>query len=454
MESKIFLSNKRVLKTFLIGIVISATFISCNKSDHILPPGINDAGRYPSDVIDKWITMQIRLMSHTTGVANVLFSRIYAYTGVTAYEALAPGTVIGTGMNGKLNGLTGLPHADVFKKYYWPASVNAALASINRSIFVNASTEDKAAIDSLENALNVSYGSEASAEILASSNAFGKAVADAVYNWSATDGIADVSDAYTPLVGPGLWVPTPPAFGKASTPYFGNLRTIITGDIDNTQPGPPIAYSEDPKSDFYQMVLQVYTVHENITPDQVAWATFWRDIPGVTTGGHWESILQQVLKITNSHLDKAAFAYGLTGICNSDPSISCWQTKYHYNLVRPITYIQNVMGYSTWAPTLTTPAHPEYSSAHAVLSAATSDAFTVLFGNIGSFTDHTYDYLGFAPRTFSSFRAIGEDAGNSRLYAGIHYQPSIDTGLAQGRKVAANIFKILGLSMHGYLLGF
>lgn len=442
-----FFRSRRSLLKLGCTALLTLVFFACNKTDHFPVPGNNDVSKYSSDAIDKWITMQVRLMKNATGIANVLFSRYYAYTGVTAYEAIAPGTSIGTSINAKLNGLSNLPPVNHFKKYYWPASVNAALASINRSIFVNASTVDKAAIDSLENALNTSYASETSAEVLALSNTFGKGVADAVYNWSASDGITHVSDAYIPPSGPGLWVPTPPGFGKASTPYFGNLRTIITGDIDNTQPGPPIAYSEEPKSDFYQMVLQVYNVHENITPDQTAWAIFWRDIPGVTTGGHWESILQQVLKITGSHLDKAAFAYALTGICNNDPSISCWQTKYHYNLVRPITYIQNVMGYTTWAPTLKTPAHPEYSSAHAVLSAATSDAFTVLFGNIGPFTDHTYDYMGFAPRTFSSFRAIGEDAANSRLYAGIHYQPSINTGLVQGRKVAANIFAKLGLHL-------
>ncbi|MGZ8551039.1 MAG: phosphatidic acid phosphatase, partial [Chitinophagaceae bacterium] len=90
-------------------------------------------------------------------------------------------------------------------------------------------------------------------------------------------------------------------------------------------------------------------------------------------------------------------------------------------------------------------AHPEYSSAHAVLSAATAAVFSNLFGDNYSFTDHTYDYLGMAPRSFSSFRAFGEEAGNSRLYAGIHYQPSIDIGLEQGRKVAENIFKKLKL---------
>jgi hypothetical protein len=65
-----------------------------------------------------------------------------------------------------------------------------------------------------------------------------------------------------------------------------------------------------------------------------------------------------------------------------------------------------------------------------------------LFGNIGSFTDHTYDYLGFAPRKYNSFMAIGEEAAQSRLYAGIHYQPSIEAGIMQGRKVAENILNV------------
>jgi hypothetical protein len=112
--------------------------------------------------------------------------------------------------------------------------------------------------------------------------------------------------------------------------------------------------------------------------------------------------------------------------------------------VRPITYLQTVMGFPTWTAVLSTPAHPEYSSAHAVLSSATADAFTYLFGNIGSFTDHTYDYLSMPARTYNSFRAIGEDAGHSRVFAGIHYVPTVEAGLVQGRIVTANILAGLG----------
>src|SRR4030095_2826312 len=155
------------------------------------------------------------------------------------------------------------------------------------------------------------------------------------------------------------------------------------------------------------------------------------------------NILKHVLENDKLMLDKAALAYALGGITAYDAAISCWQTKYHYNLVRPITYIRNVLGHVTWNSLLTTPAHPEYSSAHAVLSAATADVFSSLFGNNYSFTDHTYDYLGMASRSFNSFEAFGIDAGNSRLYAGIHYQPSIDIGLVQGRKVAQNVIRKL-----------
>ncbi len=253
------------------------------------------------------------------------------------------------------------------------------------------------------------------------------------------NGYLHASDAYTAPTGPGLWVPTPPAFANASTPYWGNLRTIVPGSIINTQPGASTPYSTDPTSDFYKMVKQVYDISQTLTPEQTAMALYWRDVPGVTTPGHYLSILEQVLEIEKPALDKAALAYAFDAITVFDAAISCWQTKYNYNLIRPVTYIRNVLGYATWSPLLTTPAHPEYSAAHAVLSAANADVLTHVFGDNYSFTDHTYDYLGYAPRAFSSFRAIGVDAGNSRLYAGIHYQPSINTGLEQGRKVTANV---------------
>ena len=433
-----------------VCVILLCGITSCKKTEVPLQQSsavvVSDASQCPTDVIDKWITMQLRLDRDAVGIPNVAFFRYYAYSGIAAFEALAPGAFAEAANRDKWNGLMNLPQINAAQILYWPASVNTALAFMNRNMFISASPADSAAIDSLERAINSSYRQTHNPSVIAASNAFGRAVARIVFNWSETDGYKHASDPYTPPTGLGLWVPTPPSFAPASTPYWGNIRPIIAGSNNNTQPGPPIPYSEDPNSAFYKMVNHVYTVSKHLTPADSAQALFWRDyLPGLTAAGHWLSILQQVLKQTNSKLDKAAFAYALTGACLNDAAISCFQTKYHYNLVRPITYIQNVLGHSSWASVLPTPAHPEYSSAHCAISGAAAKALTAIFGDIGSFTDHTYDYLGYAPRTFSSFHDIGEDVAQARVLAGLHYRPSCDTGLIQGRKVTANILRILNL---------
>ncbi|MBC7826544.1 MAG: vanadium-dependent haloperoxidase [Chitinophagaceae bacterium] len=438
MTTTSFKMSRHYMPSLLLTAIIAVLFLSaCRKpGDH---HHNGQSSMYSSEVLDKWMTMQVRLMKNSTGIPNQAFSRPYVYTGIAALESLAPGLAGHTNWYRKWNGLSGLPSAQHSVRYYYPANVNAAMAAINKALFPNANSADKMAIDSLEAALNESFLAKQSQSILTTSAAFGKAVAAAVFNWSESDGYKNASNAYSPPVGPGLWVATAPAFANAASPYWGNNRTVIAGSIHNTQPGAPTAYSTEPGSPFYQMVKQVYDVSQNLTDDQKSMALFWRDVPGVTSPGHWLSILQQVVRQTKTRLDKAALAYALTGAAINDGLISCWKTKYHYNLVRPITYIRDVIGHTSWNSYLTTPAHPEYSSAHSVLSAAAAAVFKELFGNIGSFTDHTYDYLGFAPRTYTSFTAIGEEAAQSRLYGGIHFQETFKIGLIQGRKVAANI---------------
>ncbi len=409
-----------------------------SSNEKVVQGHLKQTKTFSSDVAIKWMNMQLRIMS-STALPNVAFARPYAYSGIALYEAVEPGMPAYQSLEGQLNGLIGLPETGNGLAYHWPSSANAALAYMNKNMFSTTSASNKTAIDSLENALNIQYQGEEDAAIINRSILFGKAVAQKVFEWAQTDGYLHASDAYTAPIGDGLWVRTPPGFAAASTPYWGNLRTIVSGSDDNSQPDAPTSYSTDPSSDFYKMVKQVYDVSQTLNPQQTAGALYWRDIPGVTSPGHWESILKQVLVNENATLDKAAIGYALTGITLNDACISCWKTKYHYNLIRPITYIRTVLGHTTWKSLLGTPAHPEYSSAHAVLSAATADAMTEVFGDSYSFTDHTYDYLGMSPRSFNSFSAIGEDAGNSRLYAGLHYLASINIGLVQGRKVAANI---------------
>ena len=62
-----------------------------------------------------------------------------------------------------------------------------------------------------------------------------------------------------------------------------------------------------------------------------------------------------------------------------------------------------------------------------------------VLGNNVSFTDHTYDFRGYPSRSFNSLFAAGEEAGISRLYGGIHYLPSINTGLAMAKDIGNKI---------------
>ena len=449
MTTTSFKMNRRsIASLFLTTIVTAIVLISCQKGDTPIPQeestAIPQRGKptgYSSDVLDKWMTMQFRLMRNATGIPNHGFSRHFAYAGVAAFESLKPGMNKQTAQwSDKWNGLTGLPGHFPANRFYLPQNVNVAMAVINKAMFPNASAIDKAAIDSLELALKNEFLSNQPADIIANSIEYGNAVAEAVFNWSETDGYKNANDPYTIPTGPGLWKPTPPAFANPATPYWGNNRPMIKGSTVNTAAEPPIEYSADAGTPFHNMVKELYDASFELTDEQKATATFWKDVPGATSPGHWLSILQQVIKQTGTTLEKAALAYALTGIGINDALITCFQSKYQYNVIRPVTYIREVMGYTTWSSFLGTPAHPEYPSAHSSLSMAAANVIENLFGEISSFTDHTYDYLGYAPRTYAAIWHIAFEAGVSRFYAGIHYIPSINAGFNQGSKLVNNIF--------------
>ena len=442
------MKSQSIVSFFLITITSLIVFNACQKGE--APLGQEDQtisaqkGKpvdFSSDVLDKWMTMQLRLMRNATGIPNHGFSRLFAYSGIAAFEALKPGMSQQTAQwSDKWNGLTGLPGHLQAKRFYLPANVNAALAAINKAMFPNATAADKVAVDSLELALKNEFLSSQSAEVIATSTQYGKEIASAVFNWSETDGYKNANAPYTIPTGEGKWKPTPPAFANPATPYWCDNRTIIKGSTNNAAPGYPGNYSTDPGSDFYKMAKEVFDSSVDMSDDHRAMANFWKDVPGVSSPGHWLSILQQVIKQNSISLEKAALAYALVGAACNDALIVCFSGKYYYNVMRPITYIREVIGQTTWNSFLTTPAHPEYSSAHSSLSAASAAVLQNLFGNVGSFTDHTYDYLNYTPRTYASYFDIAAEAGLSRFYAGIHYKRSIQIGFLQGERVAANIF--------------
>ncbi|MEP6748643.1 MAG: vanadium-dependent haloperoxidase [Bacteroidota bacterium] len=429
------------LKVILPVVAFMIAFSSCTKHD---TPG--PVGKYPADVANAWMQMQIRLTRSTTGYNSVVSDRSFAYAGITMYESLVPGIPGYYSLLPQIGG-SAVATNKSRDQYFWPASVNAAMAMITRNFFESTSPANMVSIDSLEAAYVTKFQTESNAAKIQNAVDYGHKVATAIFSWSATDGGHQaynhiVDPTYTPPVGPGLWVPTFPAYGSPVHPHWGENRSFIANIAATTQPVAPIPYDSAVNSPFYAMVNELYTVSLSLTHEDSTVAKFWGDQPGnLNVPAHATNILTQLIVKNNLDLGAAAAAYALHGIAMNDASISVFKTKYHYNQLRPITYIRNIMGHATWNSVLPTPPHPEYTAAHAVISAASATALERIFGTHYSFTDHSYD-ASYGARSYNSFDDYAKEAGQSRLLAGIHYSPSIATGLIQGRQVGNKVVQL------------
>ena len=263
----------------------------------------------------------------------------------------------------------------------------------------------------------------------------------AILDWSEDDGGAVIENMGFPLdfalaKGPGAWVPTSAIRQQQFPllPAWGNNRSFAMPNGAACPPPPPPAYSEDKASAFYREALEVYQTSKTLTPEQEVIARFWSDDPMLspTPPGHWISIANDILEEQKASLDRTAEVMMRLGVAMADAFIGCWNAKFEYDLLRPVTYIKKVID-PKWEPLLITPPFPEYPSGHSTQSGAAALVLTSMFGENFAFTDRTHERDGFEPRSFPSFEAAANEAGISRLYGGIHFRAAIVDGLAQGR---------------------
>jgi hypothetical protein len=392
----------------------------------------------PSDVASAWFDLLYDVVK-TENSSPPVAARIYGLTAVALYEAIVPGSRAHTSLVHQLNEFSFVPRPTPHQPYHWPTVANATLAHAIRGLFPSASPDALDAINAQEQTVATAFQRRVPPPVYAHSVAQGRAVADAVLAWASSDGVTTLSNCpYTPPVGPGLWVPTPPLFTpNPLQPCWGQVRPLVLTAADECAPLPPPAYSRAPTSAFYAHALEVYQTNLHLTDEQTTIAEYWADNPGATgtPPGHWIAIVGQLARTQSLSLMAAAEAYARVGLAVADAFISCWQTKYTYTLLRPVSYIQAVID-PDWNPLLTTPSFPSYTSGHSTQSGAAATVLTDMFGTM-AFTDTLFPDHELtppqAPRTFTSFDEAAAEAALSRLYAGIHYPFDNDSGLAQGR---------------------
>lgn len=139
-----------------------------------------------------------------------------------------------------------------------------------------------------------------------------------------------------------------------------------------------------------------------------------------TPGWIWQDMLYEYGK----NLDDKTYGRLQKELAQSvaDAFIICWQKKYTFWTARPFMRIQG------FSPSIETPFFPGYPSGHATVSAASA---TVL-GHM--FPSHKKELLNMA-----------EEAKNTRLYSGIHFNIDNENGFELGERIGTAQIEALRL---------
>lgn len=408
---------------------------------------------YPSGQIRNYFSLMCTVTKNTKGFFPTQAARAYGYVGISAYEAVVHGIPGAKSLYGQLNGLIAIPVPNSGVEYNWAISSNAAIAEMMRKMFdLNLSTTNLAAIDSTENANLKGLSAGVDYTVIDRSVQYGKAVSDAIYQASTTDGghQAYMNPFHLPYSLPVCnycWVPTNQSTPNPISPEWGSLRPLMTANLNNVVPEAHTAFSTDPGSAFYTNAMAVYNQVKSNSAEQVNITKFWADDPfnTCTPAGHTFNIMIQLLKEDNATLEKASVAFAKLAIAENDAFISCWKCKYQYDLIRPVSYIKKYIDPS-FTTVIGTPPFPAYSSGHAYESGASSEVFINMFadseGNY-DFTDYSQLQYGFAARHYTNFNDMALECANSRFYGGIHYNEDNMEGLKMGRAIGNNVNKLI-----------
>jgi membrane-associated phospholipid phosphatase len=257
--------------------------------------------------------------------------------------------------------------------------------------------------------------------------ALGRRIGEALIARARSDGSSAVSNG-APPVGPGYWIPTPPAFVYPPLePLAGTWRTWNMVSGAQFRPGPPPGFGSP---QFLAEAYEVYAVSQSLSEEQKRIADYWADGPGTATPpGHWNLIALDLVREAGWGTVRTARLFAALNTAQADAFIACWDAKYAYWSLRPVTAIRGLIDPS-WLPYIATPPFPSYVSGHSTTSGAASRVLAALF-----------------PRRAEELAATAEEAAVSRLYGGIHFSSDNEVGLELGRRVGTAAVEAYSLDL-------
>jgi hypothetical protein len=199
-------------------------------------------------------------------------------------------------------------------------------------------------------------------------------------------------------------------------PRTGEMRPFfLNTGADFRAPAPP-AYDSPA---FRAAVVEVRTVSDHRTNEQVRIAQYWENLSGSFGAGHWNEVARGAISSHGLSEADSARVLAMVHMTGVDATIACHDSKYIYWVPRP-TQVDPKIHLAIGVPN-----HPSYPSNHACIS-----------GAIGLVLDAQFPDQG------GLYSAMARQAGESRIYGGIHYRIDLDEGFVIARKVSARAIEV------------
>lgn len=436
---------------WVVPILFSVFLCFCGCRIGPPPPAIPD-----HEIATRWADLTLYITKTTPANTPTYASRCLGYIGLTMYESIVAGYPDYNSLAGQLNELPPLTVPETGKPYDWRLALNAGQASILRSMYNQTSDENKAKIDSLEYEIAASIAANLTDKALIDrSVAYGKAVAEQIFEWSKTDGghrgyLKNFDKNLVHPEYPGAWKPA--LFAQSFShhplhPHWGENRMFLKQNAELETP-PMIPFDTIKGSPYHQQMMAVYEKNNTLTKEEKQTAIWWADDPDstFTPPGHSYYLASLVIKAKKPSLIECAATYAHLGMALSDAYVACWKWKYHYFSERPNSYITQYID-QRWESFWPDPPFPAFPSGHAIQGSAAAAVLTHLYGENHAFDDGAHigrwpDEIRkteFVGRSFKSFWEMAEQCANSRFLGGIHTPQDNETGLREGKRVAENV---------------
>ena len=342
------------------------------------------------------------------------------------------------------------------------ASLRAAAMQAAYVALANIYPAQKLMLDAHRMASLADISGRENAASVAAGITWGENVAKQILTWRAADGFKNTSPTWPGNTGVGQWRQTPndplpgiSASGAGYPQFVGMEKWIVQSQV---APQPPALTSARYARDFNEAKTMGSQTSAMRTADQTIFALVWAS---GTASYLWNHAALELLDGPRGDGDNEAEEHARNGrrglleharilaamdVAMADAAIACWDTKYTYNLWRPITGIRfaaddgnaATMADPGWTPLLSTPAHPSYTSGHSCVSAAAAGILAHEFGEHARFTIES-DQMPGVVRSFSTFNAAVEEVKDARVFAGIHWRFDCEQGQAIGEAVARHI---------------